>query len=159
MTERDSKELVQLDLSEKDTSSRPGTIEEMVTDIRAMAHGLISDLSASGKNWFRGKSDQELAKAKQILSDVIDRVGRLALDEKDQTHRHRIEDENQRLANRAKDVELYLSALERVAKIIKDFADAGIDVDIRAVLRGLPIDVADVSNDVIVPKLDAALEE
>lgn len=143
MSERAAKEVAQLALSEKDSSSPRNLIAEVVADIKATIPGLLVDLSSSGKKWFRGKSNQEVARAEKIVAEAIDRIGRLALDERDQAHRHAIENENQRIEAKAKDVELYLSSLERIARIVREFADAGIDVDIQAVVRGLPLNITD----------------
>ena len=38
-------------------------------------------------------------------------------------------------------MELYLSSLERATKLVKELAEMGVDVDITAILRGLPVHI------------------
>jgi hypothetical protein len=141
MRNGDEKQVARVGLSEKDKNNRPGLVEEMLVDLREALPGLFVDLSSSGTTWLRGKSAQETAKAQQILSDVIDRIGRLKLDELEQQHRHAIENERHDIDIEQKRMELYLSSLERATKIVKELAEMGVDVDITAILRGLPVHI------------------
>jgi hypothetical protein len=126
-------------LSEKDKNNRPTLIEEVLVDLRESLPGLFTDLSSSGRAWFQGKAGQEKAKADQILADVLDKLGRLRLDEREQQHRHAIERERHDVDMQAKRLEQYVSALERAAAAARALSDLGVDVDMAAVLRGLPV--------------------
>ena len=133
-----TKEHLELTLTERAESADPSIPEKMLADLREALPGLLTELASSGSRGFRGKSEQELARAKVILSEAIERIGRLVLADKDQAHRHRMEREAQRIALLTKENDLYLSALERAVKVVKDLAAQGIDVSIRAVISGLP---------------------
>jgi hypothetical protein len=141
MNNKDEKQIARLGLSEKDGTNRPGIVEEMLVDLREALPGLFVDLFDSGRTWLRGKSAQEAARAQQILSDVIDRIGRLKLDEREQQHRHVIENQRHDVDIEQKRMELYLSSLERATKVVKELAEMGVDVDITAILRGLPVHI------------------
>jgi hypothetical protein len=110
----------------------------MAADLRDALPGLLTDLSKSGRGWLRGKSEQEIARAKEILSHAIERIGRLALDEKDQKHRHRLECANQDFELQAKQTDLYLTSLERAVAICRDLNEMGIDVDLTQILSKVP---------------------
>ena len=144
MTE-EQKELVTLALTEKG-DNKPGLVQEMLRDLQEAMPGLFVDLSGSGRAWLRGKSAQETAKAQQILSEVIDRIGRLRLEECEQDHRQVIEQEKHKMELEKQRLELYLTALERAAKIASELADAGIDVDITAILSGIPMNITSIAS-------------
>ena len=144
---QEKKEIVSVGLSEKTDQDRPGIVEEMLVDLREALPGLFVDLSQSGRTWLRGKSAQETAKAQQILSDVIDRIGRLKLDEREQCHRHDLENAQQHLDFKQRQMELYLSSLERATKIVKDLSEVGVDVDITAILNGTPVHIDSISQE------------
>jgi hypothetical protein len=148
MSHPNEKSICQVGLSEKDGNNRPGIVEEMLADIREAIPGLFTDLSTAGKGWLRGKSDQEAARAKQILADVIDRIGRLKLDERNQEHRQDIETARHDVDMQAKRVDLYFSSLERAVAVVRTLTEMGVDVDISAILRGLPmhIDLVDLES-------------
>ena len=141
MNNNDEKQIARIGLCEKDGTNRPGIVEEMLVDLRAALPGLFVDLSDSGRTWLRGKSAQEVARAQQILSDVIDRIGRLKLDEREQQHRHFIENERHDVDMEQKRMELYLSSLERATKVVKELFELGVEVDITAILRCLPVNI------------------
>ncbi len=142
----DQKEVTKIALREK-SHERPGLVEEMLLDLREALPGLFVDLSTSGRSWLRGKSAQEMAKAQQILSEVIDRIGRLKLDEREQEHRHAIENEQNRVDVQQKRMDLYLTSLERATRIVRELSEAGVDVDVTAILREMPIHISAIEVD------------
>lgn len=141
MSNDNEKPLCQIGLSEKGGSICVGLVEELLIDIREALPGVFTDLSCAGTGWLRGKSEQEAARAQQILSDVIDRIGRLKLDEREQRHRHAIENDRHDVDMEAKRMELYVSSLERVTTAVRALNEMGVDVDITAILRGLPVHI------------------
>ena len=109
-----------------------------MAELRSSLPGMLTDLNSSGRNWAKGKSEQEVARAKEIMSSVIDRIGRLALDEQDQTHRHRLELAQQDVELQSKQTDTYLSAMERAVGIVKELAEMGVDIDFVAILSQIP---------------------
>jgi len=134
----DKRQLVELTLREKEGSTAPGLIRRMIDDLRHALPELLSAASSSGQNWMRGKSDQEVAKAREIMSQTIDRIGRLALDAQEQEHRQEMERDQRRIENNAREVDAYLTAIERAIRIKHDLSKAGIEVEITALLTGVP---------------------
>jgi len=152
------KELIQIGLTEKDSSDRPGIVEELLTDLKDALPGVFTDLSSSGRTWFKGKSAQEAARAQQILSEVLDKIGRLKLDEREQDHRHRQESELHSIEVKQKQAELYLSSLERATKLCCELTDMGVDVDLRAILAGMDIHInslPELASSKAVPRIEA----
>lgn len=146
MTEN-NKEIAAIVLRERDSDGPPGLVKEMLLDLRNALPGLFQDFSTSGRTWLRGKSAQEAARAQQILSDVIDRIGRLNLDEREQRHRHAIESENHDIDVQRQRADMYLTSFERATKIVKDLNGAGIDIDVAAILHGLPFGINSIKNE------------
>ncbi|QDV67165.1 hypothetical protein Poly24_08570 [Rosistilla carotiformis] len=155
----EQKEIIQIGLTEKESADRAGLVEELLTDLKEALPGVFTDLSSSGRTWFKGKSAQEAARAQQILSEVLDKIGRFKLDEREQDHRHRQESELHSIDVKQKQAELYLSSLERATKLCRELTEMGVDVDIRAVLAGMDIHINSlpeiVSSTAAVPRIDA----
>jgi len=133
-----AQEAIRLSLAERGESP-PGLSESLVGDLREALPGILSDLAKSGSRWTRGKSAQEVAKAQEILSQVVDRIERLAMDNEEQNHRHRIEGERHDAEMQRERVELYLSAIERTVVIVQQLIAMGIDVNIEAMIGAIPV--------------------
>jgi hypothetical protein len=135
------KEIVQLSLAEKNPTDRPGIVEELLTDLRESLPGIFTDLSGSGRTWLRGKSAQEAARAQQILSEVLDKIGRLKLDEREQEERHRQQAELHSIEMKQKQAQLFLSSLQGATQACRELTEMGVDVDMHAILAGLGIHI------------------
>jgi hypothetical protein len=146
MSEEGGKQFAQIGLSEKNNSNRAGIFEGILADLKEALPGIFVDLSNLGRTWLWGKSSQETAKADQILSETIDRIGRLKLAESEQQHRQAIESAQHDVEIEKKRMELYLNSLERAVKIVKDLSEMGVDIDITAILQGLPFHISSVQT-------------
>lgn len=120
--EEPQKEIIDLRLSPRSASGESGAGTRLLEDLKQQLPWLFSDAAASGCTWLRGKSLQEVARAGAILSSAIKRIGELELADREAVHRQELE--------RA---ELRLQALERITKVVKDWQDMGIEVNIRLV--------------------------
>lgn len=146
-----AKEHLSLTASSKQSDDDESIVEKMIADLREALPGLLTDISSSGRSWLRGKSEQEVARAREILSHAIDRIGRLALDEQEMRHRHRLETSSHRMEMQSKEADLYLQALERAVSIVKDLNELGVDVDVKQVVAQIP--------GVSIPPQNLSLEE
>jgi len=122
------------------TRENPGSdssiIDQMLADLRHALRGLLSDLSGSGRTWFRGKSQQEMAKAQEILSNAIDRIGRLRLAEQQQTHQQKLDTQRQRITIVERNADIFLSVWERASDICKKLSATGVRIDARTMVEG-----------------------
>lgn len=135
--EKQSKELVNVSLTPKDGEAKPGVLEAMLHDLKEMLPGLLGGATDAARVWFRGKAKQESAKAAEIFSSTVDRLARLAIDEKEQAHRHRMEAERHDLEMKQLEAELYLDSMKKATDIIKDLNEAGVDVNIEVFFHKL----------------------
>ncbi|BBO31962.1 hypothetical protein [Lacipirellula parvula] len=133
----EGKESIKLTLTERSPTPRPGVIETMLEDLRQAMPGMLSDLGGSGRMWARGKSEQEVARAKEIVSQAIERIGKLSLEEQDQIHRHGIEREKHDAEMERARVACYLESLDRVIAIAQRLTEMGAEVDIQALIAGV----------------------
>lgn len=135
--EPSGKEHIQLRLGERKPSEK-NVLDGIVNTLKTELKFLLAELPQSGRDWVRGKSQQELARSKEILSRVIERIERLSLDKREQQHRHYLERERQEAEINLKKVDAYFSSWERIARIIKAFQDMGIEIDIQKLLDEIP---------------------
>lgn len=152
------KEVVSLALTEEAGNNPPGVVAGMLADLKDELPGLFVDLSKCGRRFLGGKSAQEVAKAQQIQSEAIDRIGRLKMDEREQVHRHAIENDRHEMDTQAKRVELYESKLRAAITTVQELRDMGIDVDITAILNGFTININNIERDATVSEPLIAIE-
>lgn len=128
------KEMVRVTLAQEQSSDSPSITKELVADLRAALVDVFQDLGSSSRRWVRGKSEQEVAKAKEILSETIDRIGRLQLAVEAQEHNLRIEAAKTEAQLEADALNNRLTAIERAIKIVKDLESIGVKTNVTTVI-------------------------
>jgi hypothetical protein len=103
----------------------PNLVSELLGAIREAFPDFLADLAQSGVGWFKGKSNQEIAKAMEIRAEAMVKLGNL------QIEREKLVNERQKIdsAHKEKMYELTTQRLKELADALKAVKDAGIDLN------------------------------
>jgi len=110
----------------------------LISELKDLVHEIFPDVAESGVKWFRGRSEQEVAKAAEIRASALEKLGQLdnerqrLLQERDATLlKAQIEQKRDRMAHEQKMYELRTERLKAVVEALKVVKETGARLNAR----------------------------
>lgn len=120
------------------TPNPPGLLAEL----RDLVVEFFPDAAESGSRWFRGKSEQEIAKAIEIRASALEKLGRLELErqkllrERDEALlKAQSEQDRDRTAHQQKMYELRTERLKAVVEALRIVKETGARLSARTMTK------------------------